>query len=451
VPGAIQDRREAGRALREEVPLAAHAELGPPASSRDPVRFLEAQAQTRERDLVSIRYGRMAATPFGFLRGAAAVMAYDLSATPTTGLRVQACGDAHIRNFGKFATPERNLVFSINDFDETLPGPWEWDVKRLAASLHLVAATHGFDSDRCDRIVLTAMRSYRERMADYATMSTLDLWYDHTSSDDVLAHFPEKDRARVKRDVKKATRKDHQRAVARYTSGDGGDLRFVDDPPLVVRLVDTEHDLDEVMVMLEDYRSTLPDDHHALLDRFRIVDVAHRVGGVGSVGTRCWICLMEAADLPGGDRIILQVKEAQASVLEPYAGLSRLVHHGRRVVAGQRLSQGASDIFLGWCQGPRTGRQYYVRQLWDRKGRSDLMAMNHRNLSYHGALCGWALARAHARSGDAVKIAGYLGGSDRFDRAVSQYAVAYARTTVEDHASLVRAVSEGRLEARSDL
>jgi uncharacterized protein (DUF2252 family) len=445
----IDDRRASGRALRERVPHAAHADPGSPASARDPVAMLEEQAASRHDDLVPIRYARMAASPFGFLRGAAAIMAFDLGSTPTTGLRVQACGDAHVRNFGKFATPERNLVFSINDFDETLPAPWEWDVKRLGASLYLVASEHGFKESKCRETVLTALRSYRERMARYASMRTLDLWYDHTSVDDVIAHFPKKHRARVERDVETASRKDHRRAIARYTRGDDGALRFVDDPPLVVHLDDTKYGLDDVEAMLDDYAASLPDDRRALVGRYRVLDVAHRVGGVGSVGTRCWICLMEASDHPKGDRIILQVKEAQTSVLEPYAGASSIGQHGRRVVAGQRLSQGASDIFLGWCEGP-TGRQYYVRQLWDSKGRSDLLAMDHRNLTYHGALCGWALARSHARSGDAVQMAGYLGTGDAFDRAVATYSAEYTRTTRQDHACLLEAIASGVVTASED-
>jgi uncharacterized protein (DUF2252 family) len=444
----IDERRAAGRALRDAVPLASHAEPGPPASTRDPVGFLEAQAAARLEDLVPIRHGRMADSPFGFLRGAAAVMAFDLSSTPTTGLQVQACGDAHIRNFGKFATPERNVIFSINDFDETLPGPWEWDVKRLGASLYGVAREHGFSATKCDEAVRTTIRSYRERMAWYASMRALDLWYDHTTSDDVIRHFPKKDRPRVERDARKAAGKDHRRAVARYTGDTRGEMHFVDNPPLVVHIENMGFNLDDAVPMLEDYRATLSDDRRLLLDRFRLVDVAHRVGGVGSVGTRCWILLMEASDHPKGDRIILQVKEAQPSVLAPYVGGTSLGHEGRRVVAGQRLCQGATDIFLGWCQAPETGRQYYVRQLWDAKGRSDLTRMNHRNLSYHGALCGWALARAHARTGDAVQIAAYLGRRDVFDRAIVRYSEGYARTTEQDHAALVRAIAEGRVESQ---
>jgi len=285
-------------------------------------------------------------------------------------------------------------------------------------------------------------------MAEYAAMRTLDLWYEHKTIDDVIHHFPKKDRARVERDARRASRRDQQRAVAKLTTGDVGDAGFVEDPPLIVHLEETGHDMDEVVAMLDDYRSTLSDDRQLLLDRFRILDVAHRVGGVGSVGTRCWICLLQASDHPDGDRMILQVKEAQESVLERYVGRSTLGHSGRRVVAGQRLTQGATDIFLGWCDGPNSGRQYYVRQLWDFKGRADLTKMNRRNLNYHGALCGWALARVHARTGDAEPISGYLGSSDEFDQAIAAYAAAYALVTEQDHALLVEAIAAGRLPAR---
>jgi uncharacterized protein (DUF2252 family) len=443
-----EERRASGRALRKEVPRAAHAEWKPVGSRRAPIEILEEQAASRLPDLVPIRYGRMAESPFGFLRGAAAVMASDLSSTPVTGIAVQSCGDAHVRNFGKFASPERNLIFSINDFDETLPGPFEWDVKRLGASLQVVARQHGFSPARSHEIVLTCLRSYRERMRWYARMRTLELWYDHTDADDVITHFQKKDRPRIRRDIEKASRRDHDRAVARYTRDGQGEARFVDDPPLVVHLDETGHDQGEAHAMLESYRSTLSDDRRQLLERFRIVDIAHRVGGVGSVGTRCWIVLLQGAGPGGRDYLILQAKEAQASVLEPHLGPSALEPHGRRVVAGQRLTQGASDIFLGWCEARPTGRQYYVRQLWDLKGRSDLTRMDQRNLAYHGALCGWALARAHARTGDAVKIAAYLGGSEEFDQAIVAFSVEYARTTEADHAALLEAIAEGRIEAQ---
>jgi len=281
-------------------------------------------------------------------------------------------------------------------------------------------------------------------MAAYAAMSTLDLWYDHTALDDVIRHFEPRDRARVKRDAAKAARKDQRKAVARYTHDEHP--QFVDDPPLVVHLEDMGHSLDDVIHMLDDYHDSLRDDRRLLVDRYELMDVAHRVGGVGSVGTRCWIALMAASDREE-DRLILQVKEAQPSVLERYVGESAFDHPGRRVVAGQRLCQGATDIFLGWCENSWSGRTFYVRQLWDLKGRSDLTVMNARNLTYHGALCGWALARAHARTGDPVAISTYLGGKDTFDRAVLDYAKAYVLVTEHDHQCLVDAVRDGRVEA----
>jgi uncharacterized protein (DUF2252 family) len=444
----IAERRADGKARRAVAPLASHADPGPVPDTRDPVAFLEQQATTRQDDLVPIRHGRMADNPFGFLRGAALAQAHDLAPTPVSGLTVQLCGDAHIRNFGKFATPERNVVFSINDFDETLPGPFEWDVKRLAASLHLVARHNGLSPRKCDDAVLTTLRSYRERVAGYAAIPTLDRWYDHTALEDVIRHFDPRDRARVKRDAAKAARKDQRRAVARYTHE--AHPHFVDDPPLVEHLESKGQTLDDVMHMLDDYRESLRDDRRVLIDNYELIDVAHRVGGVGSVGTRCWIALFAASERDD-DRIVLQVKEAQPSVLEGFLPASEFDHPGRRVVAGQRLCQGATDIFLGWCEHAVSGVTYYVRQLWDLKGRSDLTQMNARNLTYHGALCGWALARAHARTGDPVAMAGYLGRKDTFDRAVLEYARAYVATTEHDHARLVDAVAEGRLAAHSGI
>jgi uncharacterized protein (DUF2252 family) len=445
---AWDERRRAGRALRRVIPRSAHAEWSPPPRRPDPIAVLEAQGESRVRELLPIRYERMAASPFAFYRGAAAIMAMDLAPAPVTGLQVQACGDAHVANFGKFATPERSLVFDINDFDETVPGPWEWDVKRLAGSLHVVAHDRGFEREQRDEIVGAAVRAYREHMADAAQLSTVELWYARTHIKDVIAHFPPKYRPAVERDVKKARRKDQRRAIAKLTASDGDTVRFVEDPPLTVHLSATEHDMDDVTAMVDSYRQSLAHEIRDLFDRYRIVDVARRVVGVGSVGTRCWICLFEGPGHPGGDRLILQVKEAQASVLEPYVGASTLAHHGMRVVTGQRLTQAASDIFLGWAEAARSGRQYYVRQLWDAKGSRDPMAMGVGELRYYGALCGMALARAHARTGDPVPVAGYLGGSDAFDRAIVSWAAAYTDTTVADHAALVRAIEPGRMEAR---
>jgi uncharacterized protein (DUF2252 family) len=413
--------------------------------------MLEAQGAGRVQELLPIRYARMAQSPFTFYRGAAAIMAKDLSTSPVTGLQVQACGDAHLSNFGKFATPERNLIFDINDFDETLPGPWEWDVKRLAASVEVVARLHGFSRRRSETVVTTAVRAYREHMADAATMRTLEVWSARVDANDVLAHFPAKYQRGVKRDVKKAQRKDHTRAVAKLTERVDGHVKFMEDPPLIVHIDNTDGSMDEVAPVIDSYRATLGHDLQYLFDRFELVDVARKVVGVGSVGTRCWICLFEGPDLPKGDRLILQVKEAQASVLEPYLAPSSLDHHGLRVVAGQRLTQAASDIFLGWTEAPKTSREYYVRQLWDLKGSLDPMKMDVSNLSYYGALCAMALARAHARTGDPVQIAGYLGSSDAFDRAIAQWAAQYAVTNENDHAALLEAIDSGRVEAATTL
>ena len=407
--------------------------------------MLEAQAASRIDELVPVRYGRMAESPFAFFRGGAAIMAADLASTPVTGLRVQACGDAHVSNFGEFATPERNVVFDINDFDETIPGPWEWDVKRLAASLHVVARQSGASPSQCDEVVATALRDYRERLAEYTTMRALDLWYDRIHIDDVITHFPRRYRPLVKRDVKKARRKTHRRAVAKLTKAVGTETRFVEDPPVIVHLDNTEVEMAEVMTTVDNYRLSLTEERRELFDRYQLVDVARRAVGVGSVGTACWIVLLEGPDHPGGDPIVLQVKEAQPSVLEPYVGQSHFEHEGLRVVTGQRLTQAASDLFLGWTSAPRTGRHYYVRQLWDVKGQGDPTAMDVRNLTYYGALCGWALARAHARTGDAVTLAAYLGGSDRFDRAVVAFAAAYADTNERDYAGFLAAGLTGRI------
>ena len=445
-----EERRLAGRELRKAVPRSAHAEWNPPSDRPNPVDVLEAQGRTRVQALLPIRYGRMAQSPFAFYRGGAAIMAMDLSSLPATGLRVQACGDAHVSNFGKFATPERNMVFDINDFDETLPGPWEWDVKRLAASLQVVGHQRGFLRSSCESIVTTAVRSYREHMADAAKMRTLELWSARLAIKDVLSHFPAKYRPTVQRDVDKAQGKDQQRAVAKLTDRVDGNVKFVENPPLVVHIDNTEHGMGDVAPTLAAYRENLAHDLQHLFDRFRLTDVARKVVGVGSVGTRCWICLFEGPDLPRGDRMILQVKEAVASVLEPYVGASTLGHHGLRVVAGQRITQAASDIFLGWTEGTNTGHEYYVRQLWDRKGSSNPMRMDVSNLSYYGALCAMALARAHARTGDPVQIAGYLGKSDTFDRAIAAWSAKYASTNNDDYAALLDAIQSGRLEASTE-
>ena len=435
-----------GRALRESVPRSAHAEWKPRRDRKDPVAVLERQAKSRVKELIPVRYARMAESPFAFFRGAAAVMAMDLSTTPATGLRVQTCGDAHVNNFGKFATPERNMLFDMNDFDETLPGPWEWDVKRLCASLAIVARQRGFRPEDGTLVVEAAARTYREHMADYARMRMLEVWYDRIAVDDVIAHFPPRYRALVRRDVERAQRRDHRRAAARLTKPVAGESRFVEDPPLVVHVDKAGYGIDDVHAMLEDYRRSLGEERRVLLDRYHLVDVARRVVGVGSVGTRCWLALFEGPYHPQGDPLVLQVKEAEASVLEPYVGACGFAHGGLRVVAGQRMIQAASDLFLGWCTAP-SGRRYYVRQMWDVKGQSDPMTMTPTALGYYGALCAWTLSRAHARTGDAAAIAGYLGKSNRFDRALAEFSARYAEVNEKDHARLVAAIRDGRLRA----
>ena len=444
------ERRDAGRALRADVPRSVHAEWDVEARDRDPIAVLEEQARTRVPELVPVRYERMSASPFAFFRGGAAIMAMDLSSTPVTGLTVQACGDAHVANFGTFATPERNIVFDINDFDETERGPWEWDVKRLATSLHVVAREHGFKPSQRDGVVLDAVRVYREYVDQYAGMRTLDVWYDRTTADDLVAHFPKRYRAQAQHDVTRALRKDHVRAVTRLTTDHEGRPRFVEDPPIVVHLDELEPSMDDVAATVADYRTSLSDERRFLFDRFRVVDVARRVVGVGSVGTRCWVTLLEAVTPVDGtpDRLVLQVKEAQPSVLAPYVGPTPTGHQGRRVVSGQRLTQAASDVFLGWCQAP-SGHHYYVRQLWDVKGQGDLTKMDLGKLTHYGALCARALARAHARTGDAAALAGYLGGGAVFDRAIAGFAANYAAANERDHAALVDAIASGRVAANN--
>jgi len=450
VDGTRNERVAAGRAIRTDVPRTAHGEWSPPAGRRSPLDVLVEQGETRVAELLPIRYGRMAESPFAFFRGAAAVMAMDLATNPVTGLRVQACGDAHVTNFGKFASPERNLVFDINDFDETVPGPWEWDVKRLCTSLHVVGRERGFPRSVCDDIVFAAAGTYRERLAQYASWHTLPLWYERTEIKEVIDHFPMKFGKRMKRDAKRAARKDHLRAVTKLTEVVGGRRRFVDSPPLIVHIEDDESNADNVEGVIASYRETLPDDHRFMFDRFQIVDLARKVVGVGSVGTRCWIALFEGRDHPETDLIVLQVKEAPPSVLEPYVGASTLGHGGRRVVAGQHLIQAASDIFLGWTEGPSSGRHYYVRQLWDFKGQGDPMVMDVDDLRHYSELCAWILARAHARTGDAIQISSYLGKSRDFERAIAEFACKYALTNEQDHAALLDAIKDGQIEAQAD-
>jgi uncharacterized protein (DUF2252 family) len=438
----IADRLDDGRQLRRQVPRSSHAGWSPPADRPDPLDLLHEQDRTREPDLVPIRYGRMLVSPFTFYRGSAVVMARDLAATPTTGLTVQACGDAHLSNFGSFATPERNQVFDINDFDETLPAPWEWDVKRLAASVILAGRANGHTATDSATAAAAAVRSYRERMAEFASMGHLAVWYNRITGADIAAVVPPKVGQDLQRGLVKATHRDHLQVFEKMVSAEGGNLRVVDDPPLVIHLDDAEIE-ERLRTVAKTYRSSIRDDLRALLSRYTFVDVARKVVGVGSVGTRCYIVLFRGNH--DEDPLFLQIKEAVASVLEPYAGKSTYANHGQRVVRGQQYTQAASDIFLGW--GRVAGMDFYVRQLRDMKASVDVALLPPDRMVLYAGLCGWALARAHARSGGSARIAGYLGNGSALDEAIVSFATAYADQAERDHAALVAAVKSGRIEA----
>lgn len=425
----VRERYARGRALRREVPRGGHAGWDPPADRRGPAEVLAEQDADRLADLVPVRRERMAASPFAFLRGAAAVMAGDLAAAPSTGLLVQACGDAHLLNFGVYASPERTLLFDVNDFDETLPAPWEWDVKRLAASLAVAARENGLADGECRKIVVTAAGTYRSQLRVFAGMRDLDVFYARMRAEDLLAQIKESSsRKRGRRALRKAERRDNLQALDKLTTVVDGRLRIVDDPPLL------EHtDLPDVASAPGVYRAynrTLREDSAALLGRYRFIDAARKVVGVGSVGTRCYVVVLEGRD--SGDPLVLQVKEAQRSVLEPYARRSVHANQGRRVVVGQRLMQAASDSFLGWTKG-NDGRHYYWRQLRDMKGSADVTLMSARELAFYGGACAWALALAHANTGDRIQIAGYLGSGTVFDLAIADFAIAYAAQNDLDH------------------
>jgi uncharacterized protein (DUF2252 family) len=427
-------RAHTGRGLRRSVPRTSHASWEP-APGRAPLAVLEETNRRRVQELVAIRRARMRASPFGFLRGAPAVMAADLATTPVTGITVQACGDAHLLNFGLFATPERNLVFGLNDFDETLPGPWEWDVKRLATSFVVAARSVGIGAGQARLATLATVRTYREQLARFAAMRALEVWYSRVDGSTIVALATGRRRREVAARLAAAEHHTNLDALPRLTepSAEGG-RRFVEDPPLLTHVDECgEEWIEEVLAR---YRASLPEERRLLLSRFRPHDAARKVVGVGSVGTRCYVVLLvgDRSD----DPLLLQVKQATASVLEPYAGRSRHRHHGRRVVTGQRLLQTASDIFLGWTGDGSA--HYYVRQLWDMKGSVHLETLSGRDLLGYGRLCGWVLARAHARSGDGAAISGYLGTGDRFDGAVADFAEAYADQTEADYAAFVRTV-----------
>ena len=441
------ERIEIGKALRERVSRAQHRAWKKPDNRPDPIDILHAADTDRVPELVPIRYGRMLQSPFAFYRGAAGVMAADLATTTNIGIHVQACGDCHLMNFGGFATPERNILFDINDFDETLPAPWEWDVKRLAASFVLAARSNGLSDKKGRDAAIASVRSYRKRLTGYSQMHPLDVWYARITAEDFLSQLPPVDEARVRNRIAKIAKQDGSEADFPKLAGVvSGRLAIRDSPPLIFhpetsRAPDFQKVLDQVFSA---YRETLPGDRRYLLDRYRVVDAAMKVVGVGSVGRRCWIALLMSES---NDPLFLQFKEAVESVLEPYAGKSTYSHHGERVVMGQRLMQPASDQFLGWVTAEVTGTQFYVRQLHDAKIKPMVETFDSELLLLYAKACGWVLARAHAKAGDSATISGYLGGSGQFDDAIGDFALAYADQAERDHAALKAAVRRGKITA----
>ena len=478
----VAERAEHGLRAREQTPVSVYRHWAPATGRSDPVQLLTEQDLTREPDLVPVRHGRMMVSPFTFYRGAAKIMANDLAATPTAGLGVQLCGDAHLSNFGVFASPERNLVFDLNDFDETLPGPFEYDVERMAASFVVAARNSGFDAAQARDVTQASVRAYREAMASFAQMRTLDIWYAHLDEDELLrgvraaaeAHVEadsaakgkkKKDKAKddakqVKRMEKRATKtaakartRDSLQALSKLAERVDGRYQIANQPPIVVPARELRSSygmsgdqVEEVIrEQLRSYRATLPDDRRQLLERFEVVDVARKVVGVGSVGTRAFIALLQGRD--EDDPLFLQVKEATASVLEDHLPRSRFRQHGERVVQGQRLMQASSDIFLGWTKGADVERHFYWRQLRDMKGSIEVEAMVPAGMTFYAQTCGWTLARAHARSGDPVAIAAYLGDDDGFDRAITDFAERYADQNERDYAQFIAQVRSGALDA----
>ena len=465
---SVEERKERGKQARKKTPPRSHAEWTPASDRPDPVALLEEQDATREPDLVPVRHGRMMVSPFTFYRGAAKIMAADLKDTPRTGLFAQLCGDAHLSNFGLFASPERALLFDLNDFDETLPGPFEYDVKRMSASFTIAARNNGFSKADARDVTLASVRAYRESMAEFAQMRTMDAWYAHRSEQELMAAIKktarsEADKAEKKelkqreKAAKKTARKAHTRdslqALSKLAELVDGTYRIVSQPPIVVpsRELFTAYGMspDEVQDAIHEqfraYRATLEEDRRHLLERFEVIDVARKVVGVGSVGTRAFIVLLQGRDQQ--DPLFLQVKEATASVLEDHLPKSRYKQHGERVVRGQRMMQAASDIFLGWTKGVQENRYLYWRQLRDMKGSADVESLRPVGLSFYARQCAWTLARAHARSGDPIAMAASLGKDDAFDRAITDFSERYADQNEQDYQAFVKAVRSGRLEA----
>ena len=487
---SLDERLNQGQAARDRISPSSHAGWSPAADRPDPVGLLEQQDRTREPDLVPVRHGRMMVSPFTFYRGAAKIMAVDLKDTPVAGLGTQLCGDAHLSNFGMFASPERRLVFDLNDFDETLPGPFEYDVKRMAASFLVAGRNNGFAKADARAAAMASVAAYREAMAEFAQMPTMDIWYAHFDEDrfktviqdalaaetsvavkkekdkDKKAKAAKKDQKdpkqakvakeaarRAEKNLAKAHTRDSLQALSKLAELVDGQYRIVSQPPVIVPSRDLAAtfglSLDQVMPALHDqfraYRDTLPDDRRKLLERFQIVDAARKVVGVGSVGTRAFIVLLEGRD--AHDPLFLQIKEATASVLEASLPRSRYRQHGERVVQGQRMMQAASDIFLGWTKGLDTSRHFYWRQLRDMKGSALVELMAPATLRYYAQMCGWTLARAHARAGDPVAMASYLGRDDAFDRSITDFSERYADQNEQDYEQFVKAIRSGRLEA----
>lgn len=441
-----QARQAAGKALRQTVPRSLHRDWHPPSDRPDPLELLKKSNQQRIPDLIPIRHWRMMQSPFAFMRGSALIMAADLATTPTTGIQVQACGDCHLLNFGGFATPERNLIFDLNDFDETLLAPWEWDVKRLVTSFILAGRALQLSDRASAEAALAAAQAYRLAIAHYSQMRTLEVWYARLDAHLLIEHAPDEDtRKHWEKMAARAFNRTLDQAVAQLTEVVEGQRRFIDNPPLIYHPPNQAEYFAQISDLFEQYRDTLQVDRQFLLDRYRLVDVALKVVGVGSVGTHCGVALLLDAN---NDPLLLQYKEARPSVLEPYAGKSPYPHEGQRIVSGQRLMQAASDIFLGWTTNVE-GHDFYFRQLKDMKTAIKLKGMSARSLEDYAEICGAALARAHARTGDSALISGYLGKSDAFDQAVTDFAVAYAYQVEQDHQRLMEAIQSGQLEAKA--
>jgi uncharacterized protein (DUF2252 family) len=458
----VAERAARGRAARAELPRSAHAGWEPAPSRPDPVELLEEQARTRLPELVPIRYGRMLVSPFTFFRGAAYVMAADLADGPRTGLHAQLCGDSHLSNFGLFAAPDRRLVFSINDFDETLPGPFEWDVKRLAASFAVAGRERGFDESVRRSVVMATVHAYRDAMARFAEMRAIDIWYTRLDAESILHRFSAemtgKSKKRMQANLAKMRTKDSLRALAKLCRVVDGELRIIGDPPLVTPIEDVlpgaeqAHLEETIRRMIHTYRRSLPRDRRRLLESYRYVHAARKVVGVGSVGARAWILLLLGRD--DNDPLFLQFKEAQPSVLEPFLGKSAFAQHGQRVVEGQRMMQAAADILLGWERVVAIDgetKDFYIRQLWDSKGSAEVEVMRPAGLTAYGVICGWTLARAHARSGDAVAISAYLGTGETFDRAMASFAETYADQNERDYRALQEAAESGRIAVETGI